>query len=156
MNQSNKYINPINPPIRTNKNFVYKGKKYPVDFSLVKKYSNYFYKNRSNYKFINDIEIKPDNYEITDESIPMFIACCQNKPFEINDSNIFSLFQLSIQYDVPVLHDVSIQYIEENQKQLIFPSILYKLHNQNSNSKIDFSTEEEFISSNFFDFIDND
>lgn len=147
----NEHINPIKPPIRANKNFIYKGKKYPIYFSMVKMYSNYFYKNKVHYKSIEDIELKPDNYEIVDEAIPMFIACCQNEPFDINDSNIFSLYQLSIQYDVPVLNKLTSQYINKNQKQLIFQSILYKL--QYSNVNIDLSAEEDLIASNFFDYI---
>lgn len=123
MNQFNEHINPINPTSRTNKNFVYKGKEYPIDFSLVKKYSNFFYINKSQFKLVHDIEIKPNNYELSEEVILMFIACCQNQPFDINDTNVFALHQLSIQYDVPVLNNLTSQCINKNKKSLVFQSI---------------------------------
>lgn len=101
----------IKPPIRKNKNFVYKDKKYPIDFSLIKKYSNFFYNKRINYKSVEDIELKPGNYKMSEDAIPMFIACCQNEPFNITDSNVFSLLQLSNQYEVPELKKLTCQYI---------------------------------------------
>lgn len=156
MSQLTEHINPIKPPTRTNKNFVYKGMKYPIDFGLVKKYSNFFYKNKLNFKSIDDIEIKPDNYEVSDQSIQMFVACCQNQPFDITDSNVLSLHQLSIQYEVTVLNDLTSQYIQKNKKSIIFPSILYKLKNRNPEVNIDLSSEEETIAANFFDYINDD
>ena len=154
MSQSNEHVNAIKPPVRTNKNFVYNGKKYPIDFSLVKKYSNYFYTNRNFYKSVDDIELNPNGYELTDEAIQMFISCCQNEPFDMNDTNIFALQQLSIQYDVPVLINLSSQYISKNQKPLIFETINYKLQNPNSN--IDLGSIEDLIAPNFFDFINDE
>ena len=156
MSQVNRHINPIMPPIRANKYFVYKEKKYPIDFCLIKKYSNYFYLNRGKFKSIDNIELKPENYEISDEAISIFIACCQNEPFDINNTNVFPLYQLSIQYDVPVLKNVSLQYINDNQKTLIFQSISYKLKCQNSITNIDLSLEEDTIASNFFEYINDD
>ena len=156
MSQVNRHINPIMPPIRANKYFVYKEKKYPIDFCLIKKYSNYFYLNRGKFKSIDNIELKPENYEISDEAISIFIACCQNEPFDINNTNVFTLYQLSIQYDVPVLKNVSLQYINDNQKTLIFQSISYKLKCQNSITNIDLSLEEDTIASNFFEYINDD
>lgn len=156
MSQFNKHFNPIKPLIRTNKNFVYQGKKYPIDFSLVKKYSNYFYKNKDLFKSVEDIEIIPDKYTLLEESIPIFIACCQKEPFDINDTNIFSLYQLSVQYEVPTLNQITSQYIAEHQKPLVFQTIFYKLRNQNTNANFDLSPEEEIISSNFFEYINDE
>lgn len=156
MNQPNDHMKLIKPPIRKDKNLVYKGKKYPIDFSLIKRYSNYFYNNKSNYKLINDIELQPNDFTLSDDAVPAFVACCQSEPFNITDSNVFSLHQLSIQYEVPELNALTSQYISENQKPLIFDSISYKLHNQQSKVKIDLADEEEMIVSNFFDYVNDE
>ncbi|KAK8897539.1 hypothetical protein M9Y10_015495 [Tritrichomonas musculus] len=155
MNQSNEHIEPLKVPVRANKNFVYNGESYPIDFCLVKKYSNFFYLNRKKFKSVQDIEIKPENYEIIDEAVPKFVACCQSQSFDINDSNVFSLYQLSIQYDVPILNDLTSQYIKKNPKQLVFDSIFFKMRNENSKDDSDLSIEEEMIASDFFEFIDD-
>ena len=96
-------IQTLAPIIRANKNFVYKGKKFPIDFSLIKKNSNYFYSKRFQYKLIHDIELEEQPIEISDDSLRNFISSCQNESFHINDSNIYQLHQLSIKYDVPYL-----------------------------------------------------
>ena len=114
----------IKMPIRTNKNFVYKGKKYPVDFRLIKINSNFFFANRHQYKHIDYIELHIDCCGIKEDSIPTFIACCQNEPFEITDTNVFPLQQLSIQYEVSELNNFTSIYINKNKKTLIFQSLL--------------------------------
>ena len=114
MDISKKSYDPIKPLIRPDKNLVFKDKKYPIDFSLIKKYSNFFYNNRKYYKTIKDIQLQSDEYEICEESIPMFIACCQNQKFDITDSTVFSLYHLSIQYQVPELNKLSDEYIMNN------------------------------------------
>lgn len=156
MDQAKEYINPIKPPIRANKYLVYKEKKYPIDFSFFKKYSNFFYENKDKFKSTKDIELQLDNYEVTEDTILMFIACCQNEPFEITDANAFSLYQLSIQYKVSELNNLTSIYINKNKKTLIFQSILYKIQNQNSMVNFDLSNEEKIIASNFFEFINDD
>ena len=70
-----------NKTSRNQKYFLYMGKKYPIDFNLLMQNSNYFYENRKQYKFINVINLLNDEEEqidITDESIKIFISCCQN------------------------------------------------------------------------------
>lgn len=154
MNQE--HFNSVKPPIRKDKNIAYEGKKYPIDFSLLKKYSNYFYKNKHEYKFTDDIEINPDGYEISDESLQMFIKFCQNEPFDLNDENVLTLLHLSNQYDVALLSDLANQYISKNQSPLIFRSILFKLLNQKPDSNINLTTEEDIIASHFFDCINDE
>lgn len=156
MDQSKEYINAIKPPIRVNKNLVYKGKTYPIDFSLFKKYSNYFYANKDKFKSIKDIELQLDNYEVTENDILMFIACCQSEPFEITDTNVFPLQQLSIQYEVSELNNFTSIYINKNKKTLIFQSLLYRMQNQNSMVNFDLSNDEKIIASNFFEYINDD
>ena len=157
MNQA-KSIHSIKP---LNKNFVYKDKKYPIDFSLIKKNSNYFYNNRDQYKMVEDIQLSDDLINITDDSIRSFISSCQNESFEINDSNVFSLHQLSTIYDVPCVISLTEEYIKEHNASLVFQSIQYKIQLQKQNfddSTISISLEndEESIVSNFFNYINNE
>lgn len=157
MSNSSESRSQIKMPIRANKNFVYKGKKYPVDFRLIKINSNFFSKNRQQYKHNEDIKLQIDDYDITEDSIPVFIACCQNEPFEITESNVFSLRQLSIQYEVPELNRLATEYIMSNENNLLLQSLFFKLKNcQKEEAKIDLQQEEMQIASRFFEYIDNE
>lgn len=69
----------LKPLIRVNKNLVYKGKKYPIDFSLIIKNSNYFYENYDQFKLIQDIIIPEDQIDIPEDSIICFISACKMK-----------------------------------------------------------------------------
>lgn len=153
MNSEKGTFNIVQPFIRVNKTFVYKKKKFPIDFGLIKKYSLFFYNKRKEFKSVKDIEIKPENYEICDESIPTFISFCQNQSFQITDSTVFSLHQLSIQYEVPELTKLTEEFIKKSERNTKFQSILSKFQNQfNSNS----SEDENFIAVHFFENINNE
>ena len=157
MNKIKESLNQIKTPIHTNKNFVYKGKRYPVDFRLIKINSFFFYKKRHEYKHIEDILLQLNDYDILEESIPVFIACCQNEQFEITEKNVFSLHQLSILYEVPELNKLTDEYILNNEKKLIFQSLFYKLKNhKNEEAKFDLEKEEGQIASHFFEYIDSE
>lgn len=156
MEETKESYDPVKPLIRPDKNFVYKHKKYPIDFSMIKKYSNYFYNERKNYKGIKDIPLQLNGFEVCEESIPIFIACCQNQPFDITNSTVFSLYQLSNQFDVPELNKLSNEYIQKNHNNLVLQSIKFKLENQNSEVNFDLSKEEDVISSHFFEYINDE
>lgn len=150
----------LKPLNRTDKNFVYKGKKYPIDFSLVKKYSNYFYRKRKEYKDVQDIDIAEMNL-ISEESFQCFVSCCQQENFLLNDSNVLALHQLSIQYEVTELTKATENYITNNNKDLVFQSIRFKMQFQNINEPqmLDSQTttgldsDEEIIVSNFLNIL---
>ena len=116
----------INPPIKPDKNLVYKKTRYPIEFDILKKYSNYFYNNRKSYKNVEDIELE-DVSDIKEDDLQNFVSCCQNREFIISSSNVFSLYQLSVQYEVPLLIQKTEEYIKENSKTLIFESIFIKI-----------------------------
>lgn len=149
----------LKPLIRANIKFIYKGKKYPIDFSLIKKNSNFFYVNHDQYKMIDDIAILEEDIILSDDSINCFISACQNEFFDINNSNVFSLYQLSIKYDVPCLLSLTTEYIEKYNKSLIFQTIQYQYQLLKSNKITKLSNlenYEEMIASNFFEYIDNE
>lgn len=146
-------FDPVKPIVRPDKNFLIKRKRYPIDFGLIKKYSNYFYHNRKSYKGVNDIELQINDFEITEESIHAFISCCQNQPFDITNSTVFLLHKLSIQYEVPELSKLTDEYIQKNHKQLIFQIIS---ENQNLKVNFDLSEEEEIIVAHFFEYVNEE
>lgn len=157
MNQD-KSIQSLKPLIRYDKNFVYKGKEYPIDFTLIKVNSNYFYERRDQYENVKDIELTDNELiDISEDCISCFISSCHNDSFEINCTNVFSLYQLSVKYEVPSLTSLTDDFIKKHGKELIFKSIQYKckLQNQTTNL-IDFKKDEEFISLNFFDYINDE
>lgn len=153
MEKAKESFDPVTPTVRPDKIFLFKGKRYQIDFGLIKKYSNYFYNNRKSYKGTNDIELQVNDFEVSEESIRAFIACCQNQPFDITNSTVFSLHKLSIQYEVPALSKLADEYIQKNYKQLIF-QILSESPSLNVN--FDIGKEEEIIVSHFFEYINEE
>lgn len=137
--------------IQPNKVFIFKGKKYPVDFSIIMHYSNYFYQNSDQYQILKDIEISDENLQVSDTDFQNFISCCQNQNFQISDSNVFSLYQLSQKFDVPSLQKVTNEYIEKNHLNVIFDFIHYKSQNH-----VNFQEEENIVSSNFNEFMNDE
>ncbi|KAK8886368.1 hypothetical protein M9Y10_041831 [Tritrichomonas musculus] len=153
----------IKPRIRCDKNFVYKGKKYPIDFSLIQNNSNYFYDNRMKYIDSEDIELD-ETIELTDDVIQSFINCCHIEPFQITNSNLFSLNYLSCKYEVPELTKYTQNYISSNDKSLVFQSLEFKKKfdpnksypDLNLDTILDTSKEEEIISDNFDGYFNDD
>lgn len=146
-------------PLRTDKNLVFKGNKYPIDFNILSRFSDYFYKNQREFENMENIElyISPD---IPEEAFMNFILCCQNSKFAINNSIIFPLYQLSIQYEVAYLLTETQNYIRKNHKELVFHLISFK--NQLKSENVELSQkiesiegsqiEEDIISSHFFEY----
>lgn len=153
-------VQSIEPLIRLNKNFVYKDKKYPIDFDLISKNSNYFYCHSKDFTHKTDIEISSDLIDLTESSILAFIKCCQNQSFEIIESDIFSIRQLAIKYEVPGLLKITTKFIDEHSSSLVFETIQYQIQMQNQNIKNDSKSctqnEEKYIASHFSEFIDDE
>ena len=137
----------IQVEIRPNKIFIFKGKRYDVDFDIIARYSNYFNKNSARYQNFTEIAISDENLPVSDEDFKCFISCCQNQIFQLSDSNVFALYQLSLKFDVPSLQKVTNEYIEKNHSNFIFDFIHYKSEND-----LNFQEEENIVSSNFNEF----
>lgn len=169
MNFSEDTLNPVPFLIRKNKNLVYKTKKYQVDFGLLKMFSNFFYINRKKYKNMEDIKLKEEDVDISDEIIQEFINFCQVGQIEIDDSNVFIHRQLAYRYDVPFLKDKIKKYfsdkISQNPQYInqICLRNLFKKENQpnyqdeyNDGYEWALKDDEEIISNNFFDVINDE
>ena len=115
--------------IRNKKYFVYHHKEYPVDFGLLKKNSNYFYKNRNQYQeeqYIEIIKEEEEYVKLSDESIQSFICSCQNEPCTIKKSSVIPLQYLAHKYEFAELIEITDTFIEEHSDNLFFK--IYKMN----------------------------
>ena len=152
------------------KYFVYHDKKYPFDFSLFKKNSNYFLRNRDELKNVECInllnEYEDKIIDISENSIHAFISSCQNEQCKIDRSDIIILQYLSIKFDVPQLTEIITNIISSNFEELFFNSFLFKIqfYNKNGNeneenwknSFLNTEKEEEILVKRFIDFVKDD
>ena len=107
-----KLIISLKPIIRYNKNFIYKCKRYPIDFNLIKSNSNYFYERRDEYENMEDIELDNELIDFSENCISCFISACHNENFEINSDNVFSLHELSVKFEVPSLTSITDAFVK--------------------------------------------
>ena len=132
----------VKPKVRNQKFFVYKNKKYPFDFDLLIKNSNYFYQYRQQYEEIEDIELlsdTKDEYNFPEESIEAFVNCCQNKQCEIESTSIFSLQYLSSKYEYPEIIAITNEFIKEHSDELVYELLIktIQIKTKEENSFID-------------------
>lgn len=138
--------------LRKDKNIIYKEKSYPIDFMVLTRYSLFFYEKQNEYKDIKNIEISDNGIEIHEDSIKNFILFCQfeHSKIHITNSNVFSLRQLAIDYNVPGLIKITNDHITTNNKDLVIQSLYHHyLHNHPDND------DEDYISAHFFDYIND-
>ena len=138
--------------LRKDKNMIYKEKSYPIDFMVLTRYSLFFYEKQNEYKDIKNIEISDNGIEIHEDSIKNFILFCQfeHSKIHITNSNVFSLRQLAIDYNVPGLIKITNDHITTNNKDLVIQSLYHHyLHNHPDNA------DEDYISAHFFDYIND-
>lgn len=133
------------------KYFVYQNKKYPFDFSLFKKNSNYFYNNRNllkNVETINLLNECDDSIEIPEEAIHAFISSCQNEECNISRTIVIPLQFLSYKFEVPQLIEITNEIVRNNFDEIFFQSFLFKIQFQNCDKKVEFfdtKSEEEAV-----------
>ena len=139
--------------VRNRKYFVYEDKKYPIDFDLLVKNSNYFYKNREQYaniEYINLLNESDDEINIPEEAIEAFITSCQNEQCQISLSSILALQYLSYKYEYPEIISITENFCQEHNDEFIFESLFFKTKQRSTKEEKFFDTtkEEEIISSN--------
>lgn len=78
----------------------------------------------------------------------ILFSSCQNQKFQISDSNVFAMYQLSLKYNVPNLLKITKELIEKNHSNLIINFFEYKSQNQ-----LDFCEEKDAVSTNFHQYI---
>lgn len=138
--------------LQKDKNFTYKGKSYPIDFALLTRRSLFFYEKQNEFHNLANIEIHDNGIDITEDAIQYFISFCQFEQNEISitSSNVFSIRQLAIEYNVPGLIKLTNDYITDNNKDLVIQS----LHHNHQNNQPD-EVDEDYISAHFFDYIND-
>ena len=159
-----------NKIIQNTKYFIYKDKKYPIDFDLLKKNSQFFYRNEKQFTHVNEIDLLNGTDEalldIPEEAIQAFIASCCNQPCKIQLSDVIPLQYLSHKFEFIELIKITDKYFEVYSNNLVLPSILFKLkigpNNQRKSelNKIppyfyNIEKEVEIISMHLNDFVQN-
>lgn len=149
--------------VRNKKYFVYDHKEYPVDFDFLKKNSNYFFDNQDKYQneqYINLIDESEPQIKLSEESIRAFISSCQNEPCTIRKSSVLPLQYLAHKFEFDELIQVTNQFIAQHSKELIFPTLFFKLFEGKEKLKqnpfFDTTKEEIFVSNHLNDFIKRD
>ena len=149
--------------IRDKRYFIYHSKEYPVDFDLLKKNSDYFYKNKKKFKgreYIELINEKEEYVKLNDESIQAFISSIQNEPCSIENSSIIPLQYLAHKYEFNELIRYTDQYIADHSEELVFATLSFKSdemdEKENNDTFFDSSKEERIISNNLAKFIQKD
>lgn len=140
-----------NKIIQDTKFFVFKEKRYPIDFDLLKKNSQYFYRNRKQFKQVNIINLLNSADEslidISEETVEAFVASCCNQPCKIRVSDVIPLQYLSHKFEFIELIQITNKFIEENSDQLVLPSILFKSKLRPNNQR---KSEQHNIPQNFY------
>ncbi|KAK8844441.1 hypothetical protein M9Y10_024299 [Tritrichomonas musculus] len=159
MNDIKQDYHQIKPLLVNEKMIKYEDQLYKIDFDLIIKNSNYFYDNRKQYENFKVIEIKKQKFNIDNQVMQSFLLCCQNEPFQINDSNVYPLHCLSFIYSVPRLTELTTNYMKENDRRLLLKTISFI--NQYSTTdesifNIDIHNEENALVSNLNDFIEEE
>lgn len=144
-------------PIRNKKYFIYKEKKYEVDFELLKINSSYFYQNKKQFKnieYINLLSEEENQILIPEEAIDAFIASCNNDPCQISLSSVIALNYLSQKFQFTELIQITTDFFNAHRIQLALKSLLFKTAFKNI--AMNTRNEEEIISNNLNHFIKDD
>ncbi|KAK8889000.1 hypothetical protein M9Y10_033742 [Tritrichomonas musculus] len=150
--------------VQNPKYFVYKNKKYQVNFDLLKQNCTYFYKNQAKYLEKDDINIFDDDEEefpLEEDSINSFIKICHNEYTDISILSVIHLQYLSYKYEYPALKEITNEYITKYPQELIFKRFSFKKKKSDIYTKyeeefFDTTREEEYISKHLNDFIKRD
>lgn len=146
----------IDIEIKNTKCVIYKNQRIPIDYDLLKRNSFYFQENDHQFFSNDNIHILTDedkNIEFPLSSIKDFVNCCQNQKITINFSNVFYLNFLAKKYQVQKLTEATIKFNSDYKDKLTLQSLLF---NSQFDSHFDNQEEEQIISKNFDDFIDDE
>lgn len=135
--------------------FVYKNKEYQINFEFFKCYSNFFLNNQQELQLQKCIPLLDKKSEksvnLSEESIQDFINFVHRKQIMLTDENVIPLNYLAKIYEIPLLLDVTKEFISTNQNYLALQ--ILSLHQNDTQ----FQAEEleEIISDKFLDYIDD-
>lgn len=157
----------IKPLSQNKKFFVFRNKKYPINFNLFKINSQYFYRYQKQYENIELIDIfqgdeKEKFNDISDTAISNFIFLCQNETCKIENSDLFYIEYLAHKFEVTALIEIINNIISKNPTEFIFDRIIFKiqhscLQNCQTDYNSNFSDEDaKIIASDLIEYIKDD
>ena len=120
--------------IRNKKYFIYRDKEYPVDFDLLKKNSDYFFKFQNEFTNTTNINLidkeEENDLKFSEDCIRVFISCCHNEECMISKSSVIGLQYLARKYEFQALLKATSKIISEHWTDLLFSSLLFKNYNE--------------------------
>ena len=142
----------LRPIFQDIKKIKYRSRTWNVDYDILKKNSTYFNDHQNENRNKKEINLAED--ETSEDSIDIFISICENKKFELDETNIFDLYNLSCKYGVINLTKCIENFISTSDTKLVIKFIVFKLKNvEKSENILNYSNEINTISSRFIEFI---
>lgn len=136
--------------------FVYKRKQYPINFDFFKFYSQYFSNNQLDFQFKKSIPLLNEEQEksidLSEESIQYFINFVHRQQIPLTDDNVIFINYLAKIYQVPLLINVTQDYMSSSHNNLILQLLI--LYQNDYNFQLE--QYEDIISKNLMNYIDND
>lgn len=137
------------------KKFAYKNKFYSFNSDLFSTHSDYFSNSENSdietYNLVSEYDYC---FDLTDESINLFIQFCQNQYIKITNETVMSVNYLSKKYNVILLLDKTDEYIKVHYKELIDEFLSNNL--QKIQQKSNIAQYEDIISKYLHEIISDD
>ena len=123
------FVNIKKQTVQNPKYFVYKNKKYQINFDLLKQNCTYFYQNQDKYLEEDNINIfndedEDEEFPLSKGSIKSFVKICQNEATEISISSVISLQYLSYKYEYPEIISNTENFCQEYNEKIIFSQVV--------------------------------
>lgn len=137
--------------------FAYKDKKYPFILDLFKGYSNYFLQNETEIDQSKIIRLIDEHEEqilkINDDIINTFIKFVHRERICISKENVSTLNYLGRKYSITQLIEVTTDFINKHQKELVVDLLLIHQYDMLSETT---TTYENILSNNLLDHINDE
>ena len=127
---SNSFEISIKPFTLNKKYFVFRNKKFPINFNLFKINSLFFFKNQNQYENIELIDLFQDDEvekfkDIPDSAITNFISLCQNETCRIDNSDLFYIEYLANKFQITALINIINNIIYSVKNIMIIKIIVF-------------------------------
>ena len=135
--------------------FIYKNKKFPINFDFFKNSSEIFANNlididgNQNIQLIDD-ELK-EYFELSEESIQNFVNYVHRQDIFLNNDNVMGINYLATKYKIISLKQATEEYINDNHREMLLPNLL--IHQ--NDLLFDTSSFETILSENLEEYIND-
>lgn len=145
------------------KYFIFKGKNYPFDFTILIENSIFFNKNQNLYENVEYIELLSETetkkfHNISEKAVQDFISLSTNGACQIDNSSIYYIQYLSIKYQVINLTKAITNLITKNKNEFILDYFDFKFEEEEKKEDdlLLYSEEINIIADNLINYINDD